>query len=586
MKKNKLKIGLKAKLSGLVAMALVVIGVLATYSVHNINYLTAQIDLLGNQRLLQSDVMADLRASIHAIPRFLWLSLAYPLNSTERAGALAKEQEYLELFKTSIFKYRNADLAPGVRDKFEGLLSHVTPLVEGTTKVVAVIGKNTNQSDAEAKQTILREITPHVVAIAAITREIFSMSAKENFRLVDDATDSAKQASRVTLIFAAILGALFAVISVLFAFRISANISRITESVGSASVQVASASEELSHSSEQLSASSQEQAASVEETSASLTEIVGMVEANVKDAEEANTAAHGIRSISESTRNSMEQLNSAMERILESNARIEKLVKVIGLIGEKTEVIDDIVFKTQLLSFNASVEAERAGEHGRGFAVVAQEVGNLAQMSGKAATEISGIVKDSIREAEEVATENRDRVVAGGQLARDTRAKMDEVINKLKEIVEGTNKIVAASKEQSQGISQISTSLDSFNQSTQETASTAEESASASVELSSQAESLLNMVEQLRLIVTGDTAATGTKSQAPSNGVNDRYQGGREDKKVVPLKFARVEKKVEAKPAKKTHHQPFHAKKASGDTDDSGVSQNGHAHGDGEWEKL
>ncbi|RYZ87541.1 MAG: hypothetical protein EOP04_11470 [Proteobacteria bacterium] len=48
-------------------------------------------------------------------------------------------------------------------------------------------------------------------------------------------------------------------------------------------------------------------------------------------------------------------------------------------------IINEIVFKTQLLSINASIEA---GQHGKGFAVPAGEVGNLAQMSGNAAKEI------------------------------------------------------------------------------------------------------------------------------------------------------------------------------------------------------
>ena len=57
-------------------------------------------------------------------------------------------------------------------------------------------------------------------------------------------------------------------------------------------------------------------------------------------------------------------------------------------IKDKVNIINDIVFQTKLLSFNASVEAARAGENGKGFAVVAEEVGNLASVSGKAANEI------------------------------------------------------------------------------------------------------------------------------------------------------------------------------------------------------
>lgn len=203
----------------------------------------------------------------------------------------------------------------------------------------------------------------------------------------------------------------------------------------------------------------------LENISAALAEITGMVEANVRSAENVNTVAGEVHGVSESTRHVMEELTSAMQNILESNERIEKLVKIIEQVAEKTEVIDDIVFKTQLLSFNASVEAERAGEHGRGFAVVAQEVGNLAQMSGVAATEIASIVKNSIREADQVAAENKSRVEKGGDLVAQTRDKTSGVLNRITEILHATDQIVAASKEQSQGISEIAKSINMLSQS-------------------------------------------------------------------------------------------------------------------------
>jgi len=208
----------------------------------------------------------------------------------------------------------------------------------------------------------------------------------------------------------------------------------------------------------------------LENISAALAEITGMIEANVRSAENVNSVAGEVHGVSESTRHVMEELTSAMQNILESNERIEKLVKIIEQVAEKTEVIDDIVFKTQLLSFNASVEAERAGEHGRGFAVVAQEVGNLAQMSGVAATEIATIVKNSIREADQVAAENKSRVEKGGDLVAQTRDKTSGVLNRITEILHATDQIVAASKEQSQGISEITKSINMLSHSSGESA--------------------------------------------------------------------------------------------------------------------
>lgn len=77
----------------------------------------------------------------------------------------------------------------------------------------------------------------------------------------------------------------------------------------------------------------------------------------------------------------------------ESNAMvITDLINFVEEVSSKSKVIHDIAFKTKVLSFNASVEAERAGARGRGFSIVAQEMKRLAEISGKAAEEIASLV--------------------------------------------------------------------------------------------------------------------------------------------------------------------------------------------------
>lgn len=77
----------------------------------------------------------------------------------------------------------------------------------------------------------------------------------------------------------------------------------------------------------------------------------------------------------------------------EANAMvITDLVNFVEEVSSKSKVIHDIAFKTKVLSFNASVEAERAGARGRGFSIVAQEMKRLAEISGKAAEEIASLV--------------------------------------------------------------------------------------------------------------------------------------------------------------------------------------------------
>ncbi|CZF81038.1 Methyl-accepting chemotaxis protein III [Grimontia celer] len=251
--------------------------------------------------------------------------------------------------------------------------------------------------------------------------------------------------------------------------------------------------------SQNISQITNRQASSVEETSASAEEISSMVQNNVQSAEHS-------RDLSKEVGDRMTDLDEAMCQISESNHKISELVKIIAEIGAKTEIIDEIVFQTKLLSFNASVEAERAGEHGRGFAVVAQEVGNLAQMSGKAATDISAIVKQSINEAETIAKENTSRVENGGAIVSETRQQAQSM-------VEGATNIFEASNEQARGIQEISNAVESINKATQHAASIADQASNSSSELTRQAADLNNLVSHLSNFLCGHDVETKKESQ-------------------------------------------------------------------------
>ncbi|WP_028022326.1 CHASE3 domain-containing protein [Enterovibrio calviensis] len=267
-------------------------------------------------------------------------------------------------------------------------------------------------------------------------------------------------------------------------------VKRMAEGAG----RLATVSNSIDNVSQNLSQISNRQASSVEETSASTEEISGMVRINVQYAEES-------KDLSKEVGEKMTGLEDAMQKISESNHKIADLVKIIGEIGAKTAIIDEIVFQTKLLSFNASVEAERAGEHGRGFAVVAQEVGNLAQMSGKAATDISVIVKQSICEAEKIAKENTCRVEKGSNIVVETKKQSNLVL-------EGASKIFDASNEQARGIQEISNAVESINKATQHAASIADQASSSSSELNKQAEDLNRMVANLNSFLRGHEAAS------------------------------------------------------------------------------
>jgi methyl-accepting chemotaxis protein len=214
---------------------------------------------------------------------------------------------------------------------------------------------------------------------------------------------------------------------------------------------------------------------------------------------------------------------NSMRDINESNAQIGEIVKVIREIDSKTKVINDIVFQTKLLSFNASVEAARAGEHGKGFAVVAEEVGNLAAMSGGAAEEISSLLESSIQKVESIAGLTKTKVEGGTVVAQDCGSVLDDIVKSVTSVTKMAGEISSACTEQSQGVQEITKAMNQLDQMTQQNAATSEEAASAAEELSAQAESLNSLVRTLTQAVEGGSsnevtqeAPARTKATAPA----------------------------------------------------------------------
>ncbi|MCK5883243.1 MAG: hypothetical protein KAG61_06105, partial [Bacteriovoracaceae bacterium] len=254
----------------------------------------------------------------------------------------------------------------------------------------------------------------------------------------------------------------------------------------------------------QLSSNTTQQAAAVEEISASLEETNSMVENNAASSKLVMELANDTHEEATRGKEVMTELRGSIDDIMKSTQSIEKLKSVIEEIGIRTKVIDEIVFQTKLLSFNASVEAERAGEHGRGFAVVAQEVGNLASMSGKAATEISAIVKDSIVQAGSVVVDNKEKVLRSDKLSISTSELLESIEKKTDQVRTQSEQISKASQEQAQGIQQINQAINQIDDATQLVSKNADDFSDTGKELNHQAEARAPSVIQLLEVIHGE----------------------------------------------------------------------------------
>lgn len=160
----------------------------------------------------------------------------------------------------------------------------------------------------------------------------------------------------------------------------------------------------------------------------------------------------------------LERLQRAMTAIKESNQPLIELQASFHAIHGKTRRINDIVSKTQLLSFNASIEAARAGQFGKGFSVVAEEVGRLAQSSGEAAKQIEALVSESEIKAMSIV----DMIVAqadeGVSVTRDVKRTFSEMVDAITQISMSLSQISQSSREQTIGIDRVVHAIERINQ--------------------------------------------------------------------------------------------------------------------------
>ncbi len=298
-------------------------------------------------------------------------------------------------------------------------------------------------------------------------------------------------------------------------------IKKILKELNGISSDTRNTSSKLHASAQRSAAAATEEATAIQETVAAMEEMTSMLAQTAIHTRNASDVAQDVLDKTRSGTQTMENMARSMDTIANANTRLNEITKIIEDITSKTNVINDIVFKTQLLAVNASIEAARAGHHGKGFAVVANEVANLANMSGKAATDIRHLLNESRMQVSQILDSTSDSVRNGQAVCNEALETFDTISKAITSISEKVDQINEATREQETGVKQTSTAMTNINQATISNNEASQDNAHMAERLKAQAGRLIRIGRAMNYVVLG-TEQSQHHSKASSSSELDQ----------------------------------------------------------------
>ena len=252
-----------------------------------------------------------------------------------------------------------------------------------------------NEDYSTANKITIEQLNPlyeaHREAIlkaVETAQELVVAHEKDSQEAVDQGMFRGIFVSVVVLLVVAIVGA-FMMRSVYQVASMMNGVKRATDSLAGTAVEMYATSKQQETTVHHFGASTTQIAAAVREITVTGSELMNtMVEVEgvaKNSAALASTSRTGLAEMKSVMQNLAHQSVSISEKLEQINVKTKDISGVVVTI---TKVAD----QTNLLSVNAALEAEKAGEHGRGFLVVAREIRRLADQTAAATLDIEHTV--------------------------------------------------------------------------------------------------------------------------------------------------------------------------------------------------
>ena len=254
------------------------------------------------------------------------------------------------------------------------------------------------------------------------------------------------------------------------------NLRSLLNNVQKAGIQVTTSATEIAASARQQEATGIEQAQTSVEILSTTKEISANTSQLLKTMEDATAVADYTTNATAEAQNNLKRMDSTMQHMVSAtdsiNAKLAALSEKASNINSVLITITKVADQTNILSLNAAIEAEKAGDAGRGFSVVATEIRRLADQTSVSTWDIEQMLKEmqsavsaSVMGMDKFSEEIRRSVGEVRQVTDQLSGVMDQV----QKLAPQFDAVLQGMQSQAIGASQISDTMMQLNDATQQT---------------------------------------------------------------------------------------------------------------------
>jgi len=272
------------------------------------------------------------------------------------------------------------------------------------------------------------------------------------------------------------------------------------------SIQVSTSVTETAATAREQQATASEVAATTSEIGATSREISATSKELVRTMEEVSAVADQTAALAGEGKSGLVRMEEMMRQVAAAagsiNAKLGVLNEKAGNINQVVTTITKVADQTNLLSLNAAIEAEKAGEYGRGFSVVATEIRRLADQTAVATYDIEQMVKD-IQSAVSAGVMGMDKfseeVRRGVLEIQQVGSQLSNIIEQVQSLAPRFESVNEGMQAQAVGAGQISDALAQLSEAVTQTVESLQQSSLAIDELNQVAAGLRGSISRFKL---------------------------------------------------------------------------------------